>query len=250
MSNLSLIQLMRDDPNFGRRFDKKVTEIKEEKKQLLNTAARYEDKYNKEVLAGTQLRAKLLTEGAAQGKTEQEIMSEFGRFVPTVYTPILNMLYFILRENEDENPKYYKNLYAQRDRINEELKKQGMLDHKDDDNLLKDENISELLDELTRKAYEETSTNQERKEVNNLMKDEDNYWPKDEDVNLKETPEMVEYLYGNISLDMFNKIKKLKHLAQSPNIQEATLAFKKCRELCAEYNLEYDKIPLHVDKRK
>ena len=45
---------------------------------------------------------------------------------------------------------------------------------------------------------------------------------------------------------MFDKIKKLKALAQSNNKNEAFLAYSKAIELCKEYGLNYDKIPCYV----
>jgi len=55
---------------------------------------------------------------------------------------------------------------------------------------------------------------------------------------------MVTYIYANVTLDTFNKLKKLKALANSDNEEEADLAMKKCRELCKKYNLEYSKLPV------
>jgi hypothetical protein len=64
--------------------------------------------------------------------------------------------------------------------------------------------------------------------------------------NFRTPDDMFTYLYGHITLDTFNKLKKLKSLTKSPNIEESTLAFKKCRELCNKYNIEYDRIPCYV----
>jgi hypothetical protein len=69
-------------------------------------------------------------------------------------------------------------------------------------------------------------------------------------VQFKKSPEMVEFLYGNITLETFNKIKKLKALSKSPNEQEAFQAYRKAIELCKEHNLEFDKIPCYVNKPK
>lgn len=59
---------------------------------------------------------------------------------------------------------------------------------------------------------------------------------------IREAPEMTTFIYGNMTHDTFKKIKKLKSLSQSPNENEASAAFIKCRELCKKYGLEYDKI--------
>lgn len=56
-------------------------------------------------------------------------------------------------------------------------------------------------------------------------------------------PDVVEYIYGKVTLDEFNKIKKLKSLSKSDNKQEAFSAYTKCRELCEVHGLEMDKIP-------
>ena len=153
MSELSLMAIMRDDPEFGRRITKKVAEIKQDKQNLVNAADNYSSKYRQEILEGTQLRGRLLAEGKSKGLSEEEVMSKFGRFVPTVYTPILNLLYFLLRESEEED----RDKYRQRDKLNEQF-----------GHLREDDFKSEVL---------------------------------------KEPPEMVEYLYGNVTLEMFDKIK-------------------------------------------
>lgn len=67
---------------------------------------------------------------------------------------------------------------------------------------------------------------------------------KDEKYGAENTQDMVTYIYANVTLDTFNKLKKLKALANSDNEEEAELAMKKCRELCKKYNLEYSKLPV------
>lgn len=192
MSELSLMAIMRDDPEFGRRITKKVAEIKQDKQNLVNAADNYSTKYRQEILEGTQLRGRLLAEGKSKGLSEEEVMSRFGRFVPTVYTPILNLLYFLLRESEEED----RGKYGQRDKLNEQF-----------GHLREDDFKSEVL---------------------------------------KEPPEMVEYLYGHVTLDMFDKIKKLKALSRSANKHEAFLAYTKGLELCKEHGLDFDKIPCPI----
>jgi hypothetical protein len=192
MSDLSLMTIIRDDPDFGRRIAKKVQEIKQDKQNLLDVADQYGQRYQEEILKGTELRAKLLTEGSSRGLSEEEVMSQYGRFVPTVYTPILNLLYFLLRESEVQD----QDLYRQRDKLNEQF------------GHLQEEDVKSTV--------------------------------------LKDPPEMVEFLYGNITLDMFNKIKKLKALSKSPNEKEAFRAYRKAQELCKQYNLDFDRIPCYV----
>lgn len=61
---------------------------------------------------------------------------------------------------------------------------------------------------------------------------------------MQNTPELFEYLYGNITMATFSKLKKLKRLSKSPNENEAFRAYRKCLELCEQYNVEFDKIPI------
>lgn len=68
---------------------------------------------------------------------------------------------------------------------------------------------------------------------------------KDHNYGAENTQDMVTYIYNNVTLETFNKLKKLKSLANSDNEEEASLAMAKCRELCKKYNLEYSKIPLN-----
>ncbi len=64
------------------------------------------------------------------------------------------------------------------------------------------------------------------------------------EVNVMEnTPEMFEYLYGNITLREFSVLKKLKALSKSDNEHESFNAYKKCLKLCERYNIEFDRIP-------
>ena len=197
--SLSLMAIIRDDPDFGKRIQKKVQEIKQDKENLLNLADDYGKRYQQEIIEGTELRNRLLTEGTQRGLSEEQIMGSYGRFVPTVYTPILNLLYFLLMESADD-PYYGDQRYQKREKLDEQF-----------GHLREEEIKSEVL---------------------------------------KEPPKMEEFLYGNLTLEQFDVLKKLKALAQSPNINEATQAFRKCKELCAKYELDYERIPCYVKKRK
>lgn len=241
MSNLSLMSIMRDDPDFGKRLQKKVQEIKEDKQHLVDAAAEYSERYEEEIKEGTQLRAKLLTEGKSKGLSPDEAMAGYGRFVPTVYTPILNMLYFLLRESDGSQRSHYQ----RRDKINEYLIEAKKLDHDGSSDLTAEE-IDAILDKSVKDFYSKTSSDPRRKELNSQFEGQKQFSPAEDAVSLKETPEMVEYLYGNITLDTFNKIKKLKALSKSPNDQEAFQAYKKALELCKQHNLDFDKIPCYV----
>jgi len=241
MSNMSLLSIMRDDPDFGKRFQKKVQEIKVDKENLLSAADEYGEKYQAEILEGTERRANLLTEGAANGLSEAETMSSYGKFVPTVYTPILNFLYFVLREGDKLHPEFYK----KRDEINQILIKTNNLNHDEED--IRDIDVESLFDEFQKTLLHETKSDERRNEVNEEFVKEQETILDEDVVNLKETPDMVNYLYGKITLDTFNKIKKLKALSKSPNEQEAFLAYRKALQLCKENNLDFDRIPCYVN---
>jgi hypothetical protein len=249
--SLSLMHIMRDDPDFTKRLNKKVEEIKVDKQNLLNTAEEYSSRYRSEVNEGTQLRAKLLSEGASKGLSESQVMSSYGRFVPTVQTPVLNLLYFLLRES-DEDSHYGKGHYQRRDAINEELIKRNQLEH-DDTGKQDDVDLDALLDHVQKLILEKTNVETmktERSKLNAQFENVKSEVPKEDATQLKDTPDMVEYLYGNTTLEKFNLIKKLKALSQSPNESEAFQAYRKANELCKEEGLEFDKIPCYVEKRK
>ena len=234
MNNLSLINIMREDPEFGKRISKKVQEIKQDKQHIMTAADEYAQKYHQEIVEGTKRRALLLKEGASRGMTENEVMQEYGKFVPTVYTPILNFLYFMLRESERQDSAKYR----QRDAINEQLLRLKQLSHDEGEQDLNDAEVAAILDEKIRQMY---VVDEKRKQVNEQFATEERL-PEDE-VTLKEPQEMVEYLYGNITLDQFSTLKKLKGLSQSDNIAEATAAFKKGKEMCIKLGLDWERIP-------
>jgi hypothetical protein len=191
MNDYSLISILRSDPDFATALQKRKEIVKKDKATLDKAAESYQNKYQEEILEGTEKAKLLISEGSSHGLTEEDVMKQFGRFLPTIQTPILNLLYFILRESENID----RELYETRDTDN---KKYGHLTEE--------------------------------------------YIPSE---NVKSPDDMFTYLYGHISLDTFAKLKKLKSLTKSPVDEEAFLAFKKCRELCSKYNIEYDKIPTY-----
>lgn len=225
---------MRDDPDFNKRLGKKVQAIKEDKQHILSAAQEYEEKYKTEIIEGTRKCALLLQEGKSKGLSETQIMQEYGRFIPTVRTPILNFLYFMLRESERHDSAKYR----QRDAINEQLLRLKQLSHDEGEQDLNDAEVAAILDEKIRQMY---VVDEKRKQVNEQFATEERF-PEDE-VTLKEPQEMVEYLYGNITLDQFSTLKKLKGLSQSDNIAEATAAFKKGKEMCIKLGLDWERIP-------
>ena len=116
MSNnsMSLISLLKNDDNFQKRLAAKVGEVKQDKGKILSSAQAYSKKYEKEILEGEQLKRNLLTEGGRLGKSESEVMESYGRFCPALSTPILNWLYFLLRESGDDEV-FGNGRYATRD---------------------------------------------------------------------------------------------------------------------------------------
>jgi hypothetical protein len=240
MSSMSLMSIMRDDPDFGQRLSKKTEEIKADKRNILEAADTYGKQYQEEILKGTELRAKLLTEGASRGKSEEEIMASYGRFVPTVYTPIMNMLYFMLRESEPQDSLKYR----RRDAINEVLIKTRQLNHDAGEQDISKEELLAMLDDKLKEIHGETLADVERRRVNEQFAAEVR-----EKAQLKEPKDMETYLFGHLTLDQFNTLKKLKSLTSSTNIDEASLAFKKGKELAAKYKVDWDKIPCYYTKK-
>ncbi len=250
--SLSLVSLMRDDPGFGRRISKKVEEIKADKKNLSDIARTYESKYKQEILEGTELRNRLLTEGTKQGLSEEQILGSLGRFVPCVRTPILNLLYFMLRESEGDS-YYGRSHYERRDQMNESLVKSGKASieetyHNTNFSDMSEAEAERILDEFLDDSFASPAS-PHRKALNAAFDAEKWSRPKEEDVRLKDPENMVEYLYADLTLEQFDVLKKLKSLTQSPNVNEATLAFRKGKELCAKYGLEWDKIPCYYKKK-
>ncbi len=193
MNILALEQLARTDPDLALRLEKKAAAVKKDRGNLVSAAVEYNKKFDREIEEGTKKRQLLLAEGKSAGLTEEEIFKNNTKFLPTRQTPILNYLYFIMRETEDVD----KQLNELREKYNREF---GHLNH--------DEVQTELV---------------------------------------QDPPEMFTFIYENMTVETFNKIKKLKALSHSPNEAEALLAYKKCRELCDKYNLEYEKIPCNIE---
>lgn len=251
MSNLNLMNIMREDPEFGRRITKKVKEIKQDRQNLLNIAQEYETKYREEIQEGTKLRAKLLTEGKFKGLTEDEIMRSYGKFLLTLATPILNLLYFLLRESDDD-PHYGQHHYAKRDKINEFMVKNNQMEYNEDYTTnITEEDAEKLMTEFLDEVFVPSKllTTDERRQVNYRFKEEQKLRLEKEEVELKEPEKMEEFLYGNLNLSQFEVLKKLKALSCSSNVHEAVLAFKKGKELCERYELDWNKIPCYIEKK-
>jgi hypothetical protein len=63
----------------------------------------------------------------------------------------------------------------------------------------------------------------------------------------QDIPNILEFIYENVTTEIFNKVKKLKALSKSPNKSEAFAAYTKCNELCDKYKLDFDKIRCEVE---
>lgn len=208
----SLLKILRNDPDFAGALAKKTEAIKKDKKGLLSAAELYANKYQTEIEEGTKQRQKLITDGKDKGLNEDESLSRYGRFLPSVYTPILNWLFFTFREESEaphtakmqleELTHYYVEKYGYEDFI-KRLEAGSEYQHE-----VYSENLDEILSGDT-----------------------------------NDPPSSDSFIYGNITNGDFQKLKKLKSLSKSDNPKEAFAAYRKCLELCKKFNLEFDKIP-------
>ena len=203
------LEKLRDDPDFIKLFEKKATDIKKNKHDLVEAARTYQTKYSSEIEAGTKKRQLLLAEGRANGigeglpseLAEAKIFENNSIFIPTQNTPILNYLFFLLRETkfEDVDMKVLRNFGD----TNKDI-------------------------QLLREEYETKYGAQTHPEHENKL------------------PEVVSFIYAGIDDgDTFSMIKKLKTISESGDDQEAAAAFKKGRELCKKFKLEWAKIPVN-----
>jgi len=209
--------ILRQDPDFAGALAKKTEAVKKDKQSLLTAATTYTQKYEKEINEGTKKRQKLITDGRDRGLNEDEALSQYGQFLPSVYTPILNWLFFTFRE-EAEAPQTAK--------MELEELTQYYINKFGYDGFIK---RLEAGSEYTREVYSN--------ELEDLLSDE-----------TEQPVEMDSLIYGEMTNGTFQKIKKLKALAQSPNEREAFLAYRKCLELCKKHKLEFDKVPCNLKR--
>ena len=66
---------------------------------------------------------------------------------------------------------------------------------------------------------------------------------KDEDYGVSKLEDITKSMFNGIDLETFNKLKKLKKLSTSDNENEASSSYKKCKDLCDKYNINYDQLP-------
>jgi len=101
-TDYSLVSIISNNPELSQILAKKVDEVKKHKQSLSKAAEEVSETYKEEIIKGTKKKALLLTDGVKKGMSEEEVMKDYGRFIPTVRTPILNLLYYILRETEKD----------------------------------------------------------------------------------------------------------------------------------------------------
>lgn len=133
-NNNYALSVFEKNPDFAIRLKEQVAEIKKSHKNLSEAATNYTVKYNEEVKEGTRKMQLLIAEGKKHGFTEQEILETQTNFCPTVRTPILNMLYFLLREHPDANNINFNRLVEDLDKnpellLNEQNTKYGSWQH-------------------------------------------------------------------------------------------------------------------------
>ena len=212
----SLLKILQGDPDFAGALIKKTEAVKKDKQNLLTAAQTYTQKYENEINEGTKLRQKLISDGREVGLSEDEALGQYGsqvgKFLPSVYTPILNWLFFTFRE-EAEDPQTAK--------MELEELTQYYINKFGFDGFIK---RLEAGSEYTREVYSN--------ELEDLLSD-----------NTEQPIEMDSLIYGEMTNGTFQKIKKLKALSRSNNPKEAFAAYRKCLELCKKHNLEFDKVP-------
>jgi len=170
----------------AQRLKKIGKKISIDQSKISEMADEYNKEYAQEIKDGTKKQQLLLENGQQQGLTEQEVLDKQG-FIPTIYTPFINWLYFFMKEYDDPTHD------SKRQILDEQLG----------------------YETKAHKNYKQSST----------------------------IPDMTEYVYGNITIETFVLLKKLKALSKSDNKNEAFNAYTKCIKLCKKHNIEFDKIP-------
>jgi len=205
----SLRVLMSTDADLTDRLEKGTKEIEQFKGSISEAAENYNRKYNEEIEAGTRKKQLLLEEGEKQGLKPDEAVAALGdgKFIPTVYTPILNFLYFMLRdEHRPDWVKIQKDLYKQHGH-----------------------------------AMPAESEEEMERVFGQAIHQEETYQ------NVNEPIGMETYIYGKCTHDIFQKIKKLKAMSRGGSEHEAFAAYRAALKLCEQYNLEFDKIPCDIE---
>lgn len=220
----SLMAILLNDPDFFEARQKRKEAIKEDKQNLVKFASEYNHKYQSEIEEGDKYRQRLLSEGKSKGLTEEEIFKGNQKYIPTVQTPILNFLYFMMRDDEKiletKTPK---------ENIIEYLKQYGY-------------EITEEVMGYIDGIVQNFDTERKLDEMGDSISFED-VISKD---TTKEVDDVGTFLYGNLTIREFATVKKLKALSKSENQEEAFAAYRKCLELCKKYGIEFDRIPCNI----
>jgi hypothetical protein len=93
-------------------------------------------------------------------------------------------------------------------------------------------------------------TEDRNKNVNELRQSHNNaygslQYGEEDEKSADKAPTMDNFIYGNMTHEVYKKIKKLKALSTSPNEAEAFAAYTKCIEMCKEFGLEFDKVKIN-----
>jgi len=214
MSEYSIIDLMKNDFTMESLQEAKK-QTKQSKAKIDEIAGHYNVKYHEKIKEGTRKRQLMLEQaGIKDGTQEAENFFKMNEvFMPTVQTPIMNMLYFL---NEE---------YGIVDQKMEKLKKQ----------------YEERYGHLTEKWNPSTDMNVLGGLADKHGKEIDNFETEDT------VPHMEKYIYQNMDASTFGKLKKLKALSKSGNETEAKAAWLKCMDICEHYGLEFEDIPCKYD---
>ena len=90
------------DYDFGALMKERIEagkkEIQQSQKKVANIAAQYNQKYEQQIAEGTRQRQLLLESGRKRGEKDEDILANYGKFLPSVHTPILNFLHFFTSE--------------------------------------------------------------------------------------------------------------------------------------------------------
>ena len=202
MSNNSL-SIFRSNPDLADRLLKQINEVKKSKNSLLQSAETYNSgKYANEVQEGTKKLQLLLEDGKRKGLSEAEILGQQGSFCPSVRTPILNLLYFLMREYPDVN--------------NVNILREEKHQDKDD---------TELLNELNKAFGSDWHQDDEFDKSTEKAPSMDSF---------------IYGNLTNRQYLTIKKLKRLSQ--DQSNINESVAAYKACLLLCKKYGLEFSKV--------
>jgi len=239
MNNNKLSVLLGNN-DLAERLRKKTLQASNDKKDLLDAAKVYSQKYARDVEEGTKRKQLLITEGEHIGITAEEAICKHALFIPADDTPVLNFLHFILQEGGGVN--------VEKEVLLEMEEKVKNLTHNDDKSIFENGIPEQLVEYIHAKINQVKSNisltnpnleNDMSKSIGDLY---DDTYSLDEVKNVL-PPSMEDVIYGSMTHADYVKVKKLKALSNSENESEASSAFIKCRSLCKKYGLDFDKVP-------